>query len=75
MYLWERGDGGSDDAAKERAAEHFVISARLNPQNAAAFRYLGHYYGGAGDAQRAIKCYQRAVTLNWNDHEAGVITF
>ncbi|PKI54726.1 hypothetical protein CRG98_024926 [Punica granatum] len=68
VHLWEKGGGSSEDAAaaKDRAAEHF-----LNPQNAAAFRYLGHYYGEDRDAQRAIKCYQRAVTLNADDREAG----
>ncbi|KAK4753087.1 hypothetical protein SAY87_021885 [Trapa incisa] len=71
VYLWERGCEGYESDAKERAAEHFLISARLNPQNAAAFRYLGHYYGGTRDSQRAIKCYQRAVTLNSDDQEAG----
>lgn len=66
MYLWEHG-GDS-----ERAAEHFVLSAKLNPDNASAFKYLGHYYSRVTlDRNRAAKCYQRAVLLNVNDSESG----
>ncbi|CAN6938742.1 unnamed protein product [Brassica oleracea var. botrytis] len=66
LYLWERG-GDS-----ERAAEHFVLSAKLNPDNASAFKYLGHYYSRVTlDRNRAAKCYQRAVLLNVNDSESG----
>lgn len=66
MYLWEHG-GDS-----ERAAEHFVLSAKLNPDNADAFKYLGHYYSRVTlDHNRAAKCYQRAVLLNVNDSESG----
>lgn len=58
---------------KERAVEHFVVSAKLNPCNGAAFRYLGHYYSKVSvDEQRASKCYLRAVNLNPEDFEAGV---
>ncbi|XP_015574671.1 tetratricopeptide repeat protein SKI3 isoform X1 [Ricinus communis] len=66
VLLWEKGG-----ESKEKAAEHFVISAKLNPQNAAAFRYLGHYYYSGGDSQRALKCYQRAISLNPDDSECG----
>lgn len=53
--------------------ESFVISARLNPHNGAAFRYLGHYYSQVSlDEQRASKCYLRAVNLNPEDFESGV---
>jgi len=64
--LWERGDPW-----KEKAAEHFLMAAKLNPQNGDAFRYLGHYYTIV-DTQRALKCYQRAVYLNPDDSDAGV---
>ena len=59
----------------EKAAEHFVTSAKLNPNKADAFKYLGHYYGRvpSSDAHRAVKCYQRAVTLSPDDNESGVI--
>lgn len=50
-----------------------MISAKLNPQNAAAFRFLGHYYAQFSvDAKRALKCYQRAVSLNPDDSHSGV---
>jgi len=65
-FLWERGDQW-----KEKAAEHFLVAAKLNPQNVDAFRYLGHYYSNV-DTQRALKCYQRAVSLNPDDSDAGV---
>ncbi|KDP36716.1 hypothetical protein JCGZ_08007 [Jatropha curcas] len=68
LLLWEKG--GESKEIKEKAAQHFVISAKLNPDNADAFRYLGHFYFGA-DSQRAIKCYQRAITLNPDDSESG----
>lgn len=71
--MWESGQDSKEK--REKAAEHFVISVKLNPQNAAAFKYLGHYYSGlsAGDTQRAVKCYQRAVALCPDDHESGVL--
>lgn len=67
LHLWENSE------SKEKAAEHFVIAAKLNPQNAVAFRYLGHYYTRFSiDTQRAIKCYQRAVSLSPDDSVSGV---
>lgn len=69
LLLWEKGG----ESEKEKAAEHFVISAKLNPQNSAAFKYLGHYYAQVSvDTKRALKCYQRAVSLNPDDSHAGV---
>ncbi|KAL2349572.1 hypothetical protein Fmac_003572 [Flemingia macrophylla] len=67
LFLWEKGG-----EAKEKAAEHFILSAKLNPKNGESFKYLGHYYGGVSlDTHRAIKCYQRAVVLNPDDSESG----
>lgn len=68
LFLWER----IGEESKEKAAEHFVIAAKLNPQDANAFRYLGHYYSKVSvDTQRALKCYQRALTLAPQDSESG----
>lgn len=68
VLLWDKGGD-----IQEKAAQHFLIAAKLNPQNGAAFRYLGHYYARvAVDSQRAVKCYQRAVNLNPDDSIAGV---
>ncbi|WOL13945.1 tetratricopeptide repeat protein SKI3 isoform X1 [Canna indica] len=77
LYLWESSEAmgdcvGQSAQLKERAAEHFMASAKLNPSNGAAFRFLGHYYSRVSvDAQRSAKCYQRAVTLDPFDSEAG----
>lgn len=71
VYLWENGKELKQ--IKEKAAEHFVISAKLNPQNASAFRYLGDYYSQVSlDTQRALKCYQRALSLSPDDSHSGV---
>ncbi|OUZ99531.1 Tetratricopeptide repeat-containing domain [Macleaya cordata] len=71
LFIWEKGEAEPEDF-KAKAVEHFVISAKLNPNNGAAFRFLGHYYSKVSiDTQRACKCYQRAVTLNPDDFEAG----
>ncbi|XP_058073295.1 tetratricopeptide repeat protein SKI3 [Magnolia sinica] len=70
VFLWEKGEESKE--YKERAVEHFIASAKLNPSNGAAFRFLGHFYSRVSiDSQRASKCYQRAVTLNPDDFEAG----
>ncbi|XP_024971263.1 tetratricopeptide repeat protein SKI3 isoform X2 [Cynara cardunculus var. scolymus] len=66
LFLWK----GIGEESKEKAAEHFVIAAKLNPQDANAFRYLGHYYSRV-DTQRALKCYQRALNLAPQDSESG----
>ncbi|BAU00867.1 hypothetical protein VIGAN_10250300 [Vigna angularis var. angularis] len=67
VFLWEKGGEG-----KEKAAEYFIQSAKLNPKNGLSFKYLGHYYANVSlDIQRAIKCYQRAVVLNPDDSESG----
>lgn len=73
VLLWEKGKESKEIRAK--AAENFVACAKLRPQNAAlAFRYLGHYYSQVSvDYQRAIKCYQRAITLSPHDSESGEI--
>ncbi|KAL6554050.1 Superkiller protein 3 [Orobanche minor] len=70
VLLWEKGERRQE--MREKAVEHFMIAAKLNPQNAAAFRYLGHYYARVlPEPQRALKCYQRALALNPDDSEAG----
>lgn len=69
VLLWQKGG----ESEKEKAAEHFVISATLNSQNGAAFRYLGLYYAQvSADTQRALKCYKKAVSLNPDDSHSGV---
>ncbi|KAH6780547.1 Tetratricopeptide repeat superfamily protein [Perilla frutescens var. hirtella] len=70
VLLWEKGE--SKPELRHKAVEHFMLAAKLNPQNADAFRYLGHYYAHVSpEPQRALKCYQRAVALNPDDSDAG----
>ncbi|XP_052201463.1 tetratricopeptide repeat protein SKI3 isoform X2 [Diospyros lotus] len=70
LLLWEKGHESKE--IREKAAGHFLISAKLNPQNALAFRYLGHYYSRASDdSHRALKCYQRALALYPDDSDSG----
>ncbi|CAL4923688.1 unnamed protein product [Urochloa decumbens] len=76
-FLWGRaeaeqeGDGDEARQLRAAAAEHFLAAAKLNPNDGAPFRFLGHHYARGGDTQRAAKCYQRAVALNPDDAEAG----
>lgn len=70
MLLWEEWD------AKEKAAEQFVVAAKLKPEieKGGAFRYLGIYYAGLDSqshSQRALKCFQKAVSLNPDDSLSG----
>ncbi|KAM3409597.1 hypothetical protein ACQJBY_002095 [Aegilops geniculata] len=55
----------------EEEAERLLAAAKLNPNDGGPFRSLGHHYARAGDAQRAARCYQRAVALDPDDAEAG----
>lgn len=66
LCLWQT------QTEKEKAAEHWVISVKLNPKNSEPFKFLGHYYATVSvDVQRAIKCYQRAISLHPDDSDAG----
>jgi superkiller protein 3 len=58
---------------KEKAVEQFILAVKLDPSNGDAYRFLGNYYNLASrDKQRATRCYQKCVTLNPEDSEAGV---
>ncbi|KAG0225716.1 hypothetical protein B0O80DRAFT_405545 [Mortierella sp. GBAus27b] len=49
-----------------------IAAARLDPQCAGAFTYLGHYYREVvQDATRAEKCYQHAFSLDPREGDAG----
>ncbi|CAM8985824.1 unnamed protein product [Rhodiola kirilowii] len=70
LSFWEKGG----EVWRQKAADHFLISAKLNPQNSVAFKYLGQFYENQlndASTERAVKCYQRAVALNPNDSESG----
>lgn len=67
--LWDKGV-----QFQEKAAQHFLIAAKLDPLNGLAFKFLGHFYSVVNlDVQRAIKCFQRALQLNPDDSDSGVI--
>lgn len=69
LVYWETGER----SGKERAVAQLVEAARLDPKEAGVFRYLGHYYNQiAGDTRRAARSYQKAITLDPEDAEAGV---
>lgn len=70
MLLWKEWDD------KEKAAEQFLVAAKLKPEieKGGAFTYLGLYYAGLGSeshTQRALKCFQKAVSLNPDDSLSG----
>lgn len=68
VLLWNE----DNNISKEKAAEQFVAAARLNQHNGAVFRYLGHYYSRfSEDLPRALKCYQRALSLDPTDSDCG----
>ncbi|CAI0463768.1 unnamed protein product [Linum tenue] len=70
VSLWE--NSGDSSESKEKAAEHFVVSAKYNPGHGPTFRYLGHYYCRVSlDSQRALKCYRRALAIDPDDSESG----
>ncbi|KAJ3694701.1 hypothetical protein LUZ60_000078 [Juncus effusus] len=78
LFLWEKEEeeesNGEEESKKlkEKAAESFLAAAKLNPNDERPFVFLGRFYKQvAGDSQRAGKCYQRAVTLNPDDLQAG----
>uniref|UniRef100_A0A0E0IW20 Protein kinase domain-containing protein n=1 Tax=Oryza nivara TaxID=4536 RepID=A0A0E0IW20_ORYNI len=80
VFLWDRAEAAAREEGEEEeevrrlraaAAERFLAAAKLDPNDGVPFRFLGHHYALAGDAQRAAKCYQRAATLNPDDAEAG----
>ncbi|KAH6558445.1 hypothetical protein KP509_1Z063400 [Ceratopteris richardii] len=58
--------------AKEKALSHFMESAKLDPNQSEVFCMLGHYYKDFPVSRgRAIRCYQKAITVNCEDSEAG----
>ncbi|XP_068305808.1 tetratricopeptide repeat protein SKI3 [Pyrus communis] len=70
VLLWKEWDD------KEKAAEQFLVAAKLKPEieKGGAFTYLGLYYAGLGSeshTQRALKCFQKAVSLNPDDSLSG----
>ncbi|KAJ3035493.1 Tetratricopeptide repeat protein 37 [Rhizophlyctis rosea] len=66
---WAMGDEYRTD--KQYVQMHLLQAAKLNPRFGPAFTYMGHYYAKVEqDRVRALKCYQRAVSLAVTDAEA-----
>ncbi|KAI9022171.1 hypothetical protein CLU79DRAFT_719153 [Phycomyces nitens] len=57
--------GGKYQQDPNYAFKYFLQAAKLDPQFAGGFAYLGHYYQSIKhDHGRAKKCYQKAYLLN-----------
>lgn len=70
--MYWKGDADAD-SMKAKAFSQFLEAVKLDPSQSDVFCYLGHYYKDrTGDAQRAARCYQKAVSLDPEDGEAGV---
>lgn len=62
---------GDQRTDKSHAFAQFVLAAQTDSSLDEAFLYLGHFYlEVSGDKPRAIKCYQKAFTLNPQNLEA-----
>ncbi|KAG6542180.1 hypothetical protein Mapa_016412 [Marchantia paleacea] len=70
LLYWKAG--GLIPELKDKVLSQLLQAVKLDPTQSEFFRQLGHCYNGlAGDTQRAIRCYQKAVNLNLEDEEAG----
>ena len=71
IVYWKMG--GEFQSNKKYAQTQFLISAKQDPTFAANFTFLGHYYRLIEkDIDRAKKCYQKALSLDQLDEEAGI---
>ncbi|KAI5077841.1 hypothetical protein GOP47_0007665 [Adiantum capillus-veneris] len=72
-YHYKLGLGyWKSDSEKDKALSHLLESARLDSSQYEVFRTLGHYHKDIpGGLKRAIRCYQKAVSINCEDSEAG----
>lgn len=67
---WELGDEYRRD--KQYCHSLLLQSAKLKPDFATNFTYLGHYYAEVErDQDRSIKCYRKAIALDPMEEEAG----
>ncbi|KAJ7518221.1 hypothetical protein O6H91_21G059300 [Diphasiastrum complanatum] len=69
LLYWKAGE--DSQLSKERALGCLLRAAQLNPSQTDVFHHLGHLYRDVGDVRRAIRCYQKAISLNAEDEEAG----
>ena len=67
QILWRLGG-----IKRQGSLKVFLRAAKLDPGNSTPFTYLGHHYmGSAKTAERALRCYEKAVELEPLDTEAG----
>uniref|UniRef100_A0AAQ4RWZ0 SKI3 subunit of superkiller complex n=1 Tax=Gasterosteus aculeatus aculeatus TaxID=481459 RepID=A0AAQ4RWZ0_GASAC len=67
---WDMGEETRKDRSK--AHTHLLKAAKLDPNLACVFRYLGHYYlQVANDLDRSRRCYKKAFEMDNNDAESG----
>ncbi|KAL3701968.1 hypothetical protein R1sor_019990 [Riccia sorocarpa] len=72
LLYWKAG--GSMPELLDKVLPELLQAVKLDPSQSDVFRLLGHCYNHIfGDPQRAIRCYQKAVTLNYLDEEAGEV--
>lgn len=65
--------GGEFRTNKKYAQTQFLQSAKLDQSLAGNFTYLGHFYRLIEkDMDRAKKCYQKALSIDPLDEEAGI---
>jgi len=57
---------------RTEARQVLMDSARLDPMSAPVFHALGVYYEDAGQGEKAIKCYSKALSLDRTDKEAAL---
>ncbi|CAM6087406.1 unnamed protein product [Calypogeia fissa] len=70
LVCW-KGDGNAA-STREKAFSQFLEAVKLDPSQPDVFRYLGHYYKDTTvDMQRAMRCYQKSISLDPEDEEAG----
>lgn len=57
--IWENG---SDD--KGNSIKSFILAVKCDSYNSHAFEYLGHYYAETKATARAVKCYEKCISLS-----------
>ena len=69
--LWSQGG-----SKRKESLKIFIKTCKLDPGCNLAFTYLGHHYAStASTAERAMRCYEKAVLLEPLDSEAGEALF
>lgn len=46
-------------------------AGKLNPKLAHAFLYLGHFFRHEDNMDKALKCYEKALSLSPSDDDVG----